>query len=207
MFISDAIDVTSALVLSHDEYGGIRHGFIRRLNEIVYERLCHGFNSCGMEMQIANHFRTIRTPYPPREPKPITVFYLGDHDPSGHSIQRVIHEKVQRAWGFNFEIRRLAIHAADIETFNLPPQKVKDTDSRSPAFRREHGENASSVELDALPVAVLRMRISDAVRGLIDMEDWERVIKLQKVELDSIAEGTEYMRKLLRRNGSPGATA
>ena len=39
VFISDAIDVTSALVLSHDEYGGIRHGFIRRLDEIVYERL------------------------------------------------------------------------------------------------------------------------------------------------------------------------
>jgi hypothetical protein len=31
--------------------------------------------------------------------RPITVLYLGDHDPSGHDIQRDIHERAQAASG------------------------------------------------------------------------------------------------------------
>jgi hypothetical protein len=39
VFISDAITAANTLFISHDEYGGIRHGFIRRLDEVVYKRL------------------------------------------------------------------------------------------------------------------------------------------------------------------------
>ena len=38
-FVSDAIDAVYALFLEHDEYGGIRLGFIRQLDEVVYSRL------------------------------------------------------------------------------------------------------------------------------------------------------------------------
>jgi hypothetical protein len=39
VFISEAIDATYALFLTHDKYGGIRFGFIRELDEIVYSSL------------------------------------------------------------------------------------------------------------------------------------------------------------------------
>jgi hypothetical protein len=152
-------------------------------------RVCHGYGSCGMEMQIADHFVDLG--------KPIHIFYLGDHDPSGHDIERDIHAKVQRDCGFRFTMRRLAIHAADIEAFDLPPQIVKVKDSRSPSFLRKHGNSASTVELDALPADELRQRVRNAVEALIDWELWDRAIGVQKVELASIAEGTAYMRQLL----------
>ena len=55
----------------------------------VMLRACRGFGSTGMESQVGNLFEGIN--------KPITVFYLGDHDPSGHDIERDIHRRAQAA--------------------------------------------------------------------------------------------------------------
>lgn len=152
-------------------------------------RVCHGYGSTGMESQIGSFFQNIR--------KPITVFYLGDHDPSGHGIEQDMHARVQRASGIWFELRRLAIHPGDIQTFQLPPQKIKGTDSRAPAFRKQFGNGAATVELDALPAHELRRRISGAVTGLLDRDRWARALATQEVEFASIAKFGEHMRNIL----------
>ncbi len=118
-------------------------------------RVCHGFGSTGMEGQIGEEFTSIG--------KEIVVFFLGDHDPSGHVIERDIHRRVKAASGIDFEMSRVAIHSTDIAEFNLPPQRIKDTDSRSRGFRKEFGSEAPTVELDALPAAELRRRVDEAV--------------------------------------------
>jgi hypothetical protein len=166
-------------------------GAIRRVaDELgITLRVCHGYGSTGMESQIGSLFTTIR--------KPVTVFYLGDHDPSGHGIEQDMHTRVQRASGISFEMRRLAIHAADIRAFNLPPQKIKSTDSRAASFRRQFGDGAATVELDALPANELRRRISEAVIGLLDRDRWARALAVQEVEFTSIAEFGEHMRTIL----------
>jgi hypothetical protein len=156
-------------------------------------RVCHGFGSTGMEQQIGTDFEGIN--------KPITVYYLGDHDPSGHCIEDDIHQRVETASGLSFGMRRLAIHASDIRAFNLPPQRIKATDSRAAGFRRQFGSDAATVELDALPAAELRRRVEQAVTSLIDFETWNRQVAIQQVEFDSIAQFAEQMKALpqLRR--------
>ena len=42
-------------------------------------RVCRGYGSCGMEGQIGNLFEDIE--------KPIHIFFLGDHDPSGRDLE------------------------------------------------------------------------------------------------------------------------
>jgi hypothetical protein len=143
-------------------------------------RVCHGFGSTGMEQQIGECFERVA--------KPITVFYLGDHDPSGHSIEEDIHRRVEVASGCEFIMRRLAIHPADIEAFNLPPQKIKASDSRAAGFREQFGSTAATVELDALPAAELRERVEQAVTTLVDFEKWERQVAVQQAEFDCIAD-------------------
>lgn len=143
-----------------------------------------------METQIGSHFELVG--------KPITVFYLGDHDPSGHGIESDMHDKVQRAAGITFKMERLAIHAADIAKFNLPPQAIKSTDSRSRSFRERFGNDAATVELDALPAGQLRHRVSDAVvQGLLDVDAWTRALQVQEVECTSIASFGTHIRALL----------
>ena len=141
-----------------------------------------------MEQDIGSFFEGID--------KPITVFYLGDHDPSGHVIEEDIHYRVETASGCKFSMERLAIHAGDIKKFRLPPQRIKTPDSRAAGFRRRFGAKAATVELDALPAVELRRRVEDAVTSLIDFETWERQTAVQEIELASIAHFADTMKNL-----------
>jgi hypothetical protein len=151
-------------------------------------RVCHGFGSTGMEGQVGMLFEDIT--------QRITVFVLGDHDPSGHVIAEDIHRRAETASGKSFRMRRLAIHKEDIAAFNLPPQTIKMTDSRAASFRRQFGANAATVELDALPAPELRRRINSAVEGLVDHALWERQVRVWQVELNCIAEFADRTKSL-----------
>lgn len=144
----------------------------------VTVRVGRGFNSTTRAHEIAEHFLS--------KPKTICVFYLGDFDPSGVAIEEDIAQRI-RAYGADFTMERLAIHSEDIHKFELPPLRVKDSDTRSAAFLRNHGTEC--VELDALPVVELRRRIHDRVWALIDQTLWNRAVAVEKVEIASILEG------------------
>jgi hypothetical protein len=90
---------------------------------------------------------------------------------------------------------RLAIHPDDIKTYN-PPQRIKTTDSRAAGFQERFGAKAATVELDALPVDVLRQRVREAIEGLIDWEPWNRQAAVQEVELKCIAEFADRVKNL-----------
>ncbi len=151
-------------------------------------RVCHGFGSTGMAGQVGMLFEDI--------PQEIAVFFLGNHDPSGHVIEEDIHRRAETASGKSFRMLRLAIHREDIAAFNLPPQTIKMTDSRAASFRRQFGANAATVELDALPAAELRRRVNSAVESLVDQALWQRQVGVQQVELNCIAEFAERMKSL-----------
>ena len=82
-----------------------------------------------------------------------------------------------------FAIRRLAIHREDIAKFRLPPLRVKDTDSRTPAFRDRHGTDC--VELDALPPRELRQRLRRAIQAKIERTAWKRMIEVERAEQET----------------------
>ncbi len=151
-------------------------------------RVCHGFGSTGMEGQVGMLFEGIT--------QNITVFFLGDHDPSGHVIEEDIHRRAEAASGKGFWMRRLAIHKEDIAAFNLPPQTIKTTDSRAASFRRQFGADAATVELDALPAAELRGRVNAAIESLVDRALWEHQLRIQQVELNCIADFAARMKSL-----------
>jgi hypothetical protein len=151
-------------------------------------RVCHGFGSTGMEGQVGRLFECLD--------KQITVFFLGDHDPSGHIIERDIHHRVQTAAGLNFAMTRLAIHGVDIANFNLPPQTIKLTDSRAASFQKRFGTDAATVELDALPAAELRLRVETAVATLVEKDLWDRQVAVQQLEINCIADFAERMKNL-----------
>lgn len=154
--------------------------------------VCHGFGSTGMESRIGEAFESIT--------KPITVFFLGDHDPSGRIIEEDIHRRAERAAGVTFRMIRLAIHPEDIRRFALPPQRIKASDSRAGSFQRRFGNNAPTVELDALPVHELRRRVEEAVLDLIDHDLWQRQVEVQRVELECISRFAERVKRLPQVN-------
>jgi len=146
----------------------------------VTVRVGRGFQSTTMVRQIATLFAKIS--------KPKIVFYLGDHDPSGHDIERDLRHRVQShvPSGKTFDLRRLAIFEADIQKFNLPPLRVKQSDSRAISFLAKFSNRC--VELDALPPTELRHRLRSAIEKVMDIEAWNRAVQVEQVEIASILE-------------------
>jgi hypothetical protein len=108
------------------------------------------------------------------------------HDPSGQCIEADALARIQGHSCQEFSLKRLAIHKDDIAEYDLPPLRIKSTDTRSANFRNQFGEEC--VELDALPPDVLRDRIKSAIESLIDRELWDRAVAVEEAELSSIQE-------------------
>jgi hypothetical protein len=141
----------------------------------VTVRVGRGFQSATLVHEIAERFSTIK--------KPKVVFYLGDHDPSGLCIEQDLYDRTSRLCG-SFRLERLAIFAADIKKFRLPPLRIKQTDTRALAFLNQHSNRC--VELDALPPEELRRRIEQAVEGVMDTDKWNRAVDVEAAEIASI---------------------
>ena len=158
-------------------------------------RVCRGFGSSSMENQVGELFEGIG--------KPITVLYIGDHDPSGHMIEGELWDRVEKASGVQFLVRRLAIHKRDIQRFKLPPQKLKSSTHDVAGFIEKYGKD--TVELEALPATELRWRVESAIRAHIDFTLWDRQTQVQEIELRCIADFADRMKNLPQLK--PGAAS
>jgi hypothetical protein len=141
----------------------------------VTVRVSRGFTSTTRVYEIAKAFARIL--------KPLFVYYLGDHDPSGRAIELDLYQRIA-SYGPDFQMERLAIREIDIDAFNLPPLRIKTSDTRAAAFRREFGNRC--VELDALPPEELRSRVRQAIERHIEGEAWERALAIERAERESI---------------------
>ena len=96
-----------------------------------------------------------------------TVLYFGDLDPSGEDMVRSLRKRL----GFfdcHPEVLKCALTPEDVDRYNLPPDCAKATDTRRNKFVAEYGD--VSVEIDALPVHILRARIVEEVEGRMDLD-------------------------------------
>jgi hypothetical protein len=112
------------------------------------------------------------------------ILYYGDFDPSGEDMVRSLIERLGDL-GCRPEIIKCALTRDDIDRYNLPPDFTKATDTRRAAFVAKHGD--ISVEIDALPLAVLRDRIVSEVVSRIDLAALDGVRSVERIERDQIA--------------------
>jgi hypothetical protein len=113
--------------------------------------------------------------------RPLVLYYLGDHDPSGVDIERFVHTEFVRHDVANFEIRRLAVLAEQIAEWDLPTRPTKRSDTRAAAFEGQ------SVELDALSPAVLRGLVKEAITRHLDPEVLARTRVIERAERETLA--------------------
>jgi hypothetical protein len=95
-----------------------------------------------------------------------TVAYFGDFDPSGEDMVRSLRERLGDLRS-RPEIIKSALVFEDIERYRLPSDFTKATDTRRSTFVARWGD--VSVELDALPIDVLRARIVAEVEARMDL--------------------------------------
>jgi hypothetical protein len=102
-----------------------------------------------------------------RDGENVTVLYFGDFDPSGEDMVRSLRERLG-FFGCHPELIKCALTANDVRRYQLPPDMTKATDTRRAGFVAKYGD--VSVELDALPMDVLRARLTDEVEHRMDLD-------------------------------------
>jgi hypothetical protein len=113
--------------------------------------------------------------------KPATIYYFGDHDPSGVHIDRSIEKRLRQfAPDADITFERVAVQKWQIEEWNLPTRPTKKTDSRSHSFEGD------SVELDAIPPQRLTMMLDQCIQRHVDEELWIRTQDIEEAERETI---------------------
>lgn len=115
----------------------------------------------------------------------VAVLYFGDFDPSGEDMVRSLRERLD-FFKTSPEIVKCALTLDDIKRYHLPPDPTKTTDTRRARFVEQHGD--ISVELDALPVNVLRARIVSEVESRLDLDALARLRHIEEAEREWIVE-------------------
>lgn len=119
--------------------------------------------------------------------KTTTILSFGDFDPSGEDIFRNLQDGLERFGVKNVTCKRCAILKEDILTYSLPPDTAKATDKRCQTFMDKNG-CMDTVELDALPLPILKQRIVSQVEGCLDMQLLEATKQQQEQERQAIIE-------------------
>jgi hypothetical protein len=109
----------------------------------------------------------------------MTILYFGDFDPSGEDMHRSLIERLG-FFGCAPEVIKCALTLEDIRRYQLPSDFTKSTDTRQAGHIAKWGD--ISVELDALPAAVLRQRLLDEVRSRIDLSALEEIRQQERIE-------------------------
>lgn len=105
--------------------------------------------------------------------KQVFLFYFGDHDPSGKDIDRQLQAALWQDHQVSVEFERLAVNEEDIDELHLLTRPVKAGDTRAKDWE------GRCVEVDSMPMQVLRDRVRSAILDRIDVPKWQ---KLQEVE-------------------------
>jgi hypothetical protein len=115
--------------------------------------VCRGYPSLSYLHEAAEYANAVG--------KPLTIYYLGDYDPSGQDIPRMIEERLEE-FGVDFTLELLAVTTEQIANWDLPSRPTNPTDTRSKGFA------VQSVELDAIEPPALRALVHHAIAPHVD---------------------------------------
>ncbi len=138
-----------------------------------------GFDSLTAKKALADRICTIG--------KRAIILHLGDFDPSGESIFRVIEEDVRafvladRPWhDIDVEFRRVALTAEQVARYGLPTAPPKVSDSRSKAWK------GNTCQLEALAPDQIAHLLDEAVRSVVDLHMMKGTLAVEKVEREEL---------------------
>lgn len=138
--------------------------------------VCRGFASLSSMYSASLTFKEAR-----RGGKEVTIFHLGDYDPSGHAAADAIERAFRESFDCSINFQRIAILPEQIEEFNLPTRPTKQSDSRA-----RNWQGSECVELDSTPPSELRSLVENAITSLIDWYKWEQLKQVERLEQETM---------------------
>lgn len=115
------------------------------------------------------------------------ILYLGDHDPSGVQMTEVSQERADMYARHEIDFRRIALTLPQIEANPIPPNFVKETDSRTKWYV-DRFKTEECWELDALSPRTVDQIIRAEVEPLIDLEAWDNTLEDEEAHRTVLSE-------------------
>jgi len=134
--------------------------------------VCRGFASLSSMYSASGTFKRAE-----KKGKEVTIFHLGDYDPSGYAAADAIERTFRETFDCSVNFEQIAILPEHIELFELPTRPTKQSDSRSRNWR-----GTECVELDSMPPRELRGLVEGAITSLIDSYEWEKLKEIEQEE-------------------------
>jgi len=133
--------------------------------------------------------------------KSVTIFHLGDHDPSGIDMTRD-NLDLDRLTMFlqdnfdqrNFSVERLALNMDQVKKYKPPPNPAKMTDSRFGGYVNKFGNK--SWELDALDPSMIGKLIEKNIRSLINQRAWDATTERESAQVEKLREFVDEARDM-----------
>lgn len=130
---------------------GVIQGECRRLAVSLYP--CGGFASLTLVHEAVDDINEM-------DKGRVVVLYVGDFDPAGVLIDQAVERELREHCDINLEFRRLAINPQQIRDYDLPTKPRKETE-------RRRMDITETVEAEAMPAAIMRRLVVDAVEGYL----------------------------------------
>jgi len=118
------------------------------------------------------------------------IIYFGDYDPSGEDIPRNIQASLEKDFGVEVELRRIALMYDQVIEWELPPAPTKETDSRTANW-----DGIGQVELDAVKPEQLEILLQDALDEIFDYNMYQ---ELQDTEQWEEAEFQQLLKEFVK---------
>jgi hypothetical protein len=128
------------------------------------------------------------------------VLHLADHDPNGLDMTRDNIKRLALYTRADVEVRRIALNLDQVRQYNLPPNFVKEDDTRTSGYRERFGTD-ECWELDALSPTVISDLIRTEIEGLTDERAWRKALAREqrgRKTLAAAAANWTKVEKLLR---------
>ncbi len=140
-----------------------------------------------------------------RQPKALSICFIGDWDPSGRSVPRSVAERMERYGNgdLDLDFRQIAVTAADVRSGQFTSHYVNTADVNFKRYhqecRREGIDPHTAVEVEALSPGLLRSRLSDAIETLVDdVAAWNLLARTEEAEQELLQNLHTRVRAALR---------
>jgi hypothetical protein len=135
----------------------------------------HGFSSATVVHDIADDY----------DDRPLTALYVGDWDPSGLYMSECdLPDRLAKYGGDHVQVERIALTQEQLAPLPSFPASDKRKDPRYKWFIENFGNRFW--EIDALDPNILRDRVEEEIKSLIEPKAWKRCEVVNRAERNSL---------------------
>lgn len=172
-------DVTVEIWLEKDALSGVLYDITATYD--VPLMVTRGYPSLSFLQSAAEAFGA--------DAREVCIYYFGDWDPSGLDISRVVERDLREmSPSVDLTFERVAVTEAQIKRWNLPTRPTKKEDVRAKTFKGD------SVEVDAIPSAILRGIAQFCIEQHLDSEELEEMQVIEAQERETLRQFAKTFR-------------